>query len=198
MSGEETFSSSKQRLINTPREYSMVPMAPSATMARRASWSRNSSARVVLAVGMIRIFRSAVTGAAGPDDMILPHMRRYLQPHQSSRLFCVRRTLPGVILFERTLYAASADHPYFPGDPSRPGGGANRGPDHGAGGRKPGSRTGHAPGVHLQPEGACALPSHQWQAGARGETGIPGDPHALRVGEEVDTLRGQGGAQRRL
>ena len=46
ISAELRFNSSKQRLINTPREYNMVPIAPSATMARRASCSRNSSARV--------------------------------------------------------------------------------------------------------------------------------------------------------
>src|SRR3954451_18207610 len=48
MSAEERFSSSKQRLMKTPREYSMVPMAPSATNTRRDSCSRNSLARLLL------------------------------------------------------------------------------------------------------------------------------------------------------
>src|SRR4051794_3373621 len=52
MSGEERFNSSKQRLMNTPRVYSMVPMAPSATMTRLANWSRNSWARVRVDVVM--------------------------------------------------------------------------------------------------------------------------------------------------
>ena len=34
--------------MKTPREYSMVPMAPSATRARSDSCSRNSSARVLI------------------------------------------------------------------------------------------------------------------------------------------------------
>ena len=49
-------------------------MAPSATMARRASWSRNSSARVVEAVGMGRIFGSASERGADPDIVILAHV----------------------------------------------------------------------------------------------------------------------------
>src|SRR5262245_21986579 len=52
MSGWATFSSSKQRLMNTPREYSMVPIAPSATITRRDNCSRNSWARVLVLVFM--------------------------------------------------------------------------------------------------------------------------------------------------
>ncbi len=50
MSGAERLNSSKQRLMNTPREYNIVPMAPSATRTRRESWSRNSCARVPVLV----------------------------------------------------------------------------------------------------------------------------------------------------
>src|ERR1022692_2764850 len=54
----------------------MVPMAPSATMARRASCSRNSSARVVEAVGIGRYSDLLFSGAAGPDTVILAHVGR--------------------------------------------------------------------------------------------------------------------------
>src|ERR1022692_2427954 len=54
----------------------MVPMAPSATMARRASCSRNSSARVVEAVGIGRYSDLLFSGAADPDIVILAHVGR--------------------------------------------------------------------------------------------------------------------------
>jgi len=44
-SGAERLSSSKQRLMKMPREYSIVPNAPSATRTRSDRASRNSSAR---------------------------------------------------------------------------------------------------------------------------------------------------------
>jgi hypothetical protein len=51
-------------------------MAPSATMARRASCSRNSSARVVEAVGIGRYSDLLFSGAADPDIVILAHVGR--------------------------------------------------------------------------------------------------------------------------
>ena len=45
-------------------------------MARRASCSRNSSARVVKAVGIGRYSDLLFSGAAGPDTVILAHVGR--------------------------------------------------------------------------------------------------------------------------
>ena len=71
-SGEERFSSSKQRLMKTPREYSMVPMAPSATRTRRDNWSRNSWARWLAEVVMGNVARAG----SGPEVAIFAILPR--------------------------------------------------------------------------------------------------------------------------
>ena len=49
IAGLETFSSSKQRFTNTPREYSIVPMAPSQTTTPSWRRSRNGFTAAALA-----------------------------------------------------------------------------------------------------------------------------------------------------
>src|SRR5689334_3827426 len=79
MSAAETFSSSKQRLMNTPREYSMVPMAPSATRTPCDNLSRNACARVMDSVvmkGMGPVRRIIVFYRIGPPRRGCGTLRR--------------------------------------------------------------------------------------------------------------------------
>src|ERR1035441_4390080 len=95
----------------------MVPMAPSATMARRASCSRNSSARVVEAVGIGRYSDLLFSGAAGPDTVILAHVRRW-ERAQGVRGFRLVLCPPGP---EVLVEAASAESKEVIGWPAGPG-----------------------------------------------------------------------------